>query len=212
MRLLRNDTFEVNLSTEGTVESLRMTDDPVRMNWVIDAGYVQEAGYAQEHKPFGQWTAMVNDERIESANMQPYIEVAGDTSATVTFVHDKFKVQYEYLLNNNGEWTWKIRCSNPAAAAIRINGFHSWFSLAYIMFRDRDVMRNIRHSCAVFPHIGGDFSKFAAVRRSNEAPHLAIYSTGNVLLPLVHIAVMSIVFWNRSPVTGWNALPQVVIY
>ncbi|AIQ60833.1 hypothetical protein [Paenibacillus borealis] len=178
MRLLRNDTFEVNLSAEGTVEALFMTEDPARMNWVIDAGYVQEAGYAQEHKPFGQWTAMVDDEQIESANLKPCIEVAGDTSATVTFVHDKFKVQYEYLLNNNGEWTWKIRCSNPAAAAVRINGFHSWFSLAYIMFRDRDVMRNIKHSCAVFPHMGGDFSKFAAVRRSNEAPHLAIYSTG----------------------------------
>ncbi|CAH1223552.1 hypothetical protein PAECIP111892_05324 [Paenibacillus auburnensis] len=177
MRLLRNDTFEVYLSSRGTVESLFMADDPARMNWVIDSKYEQEAGYANEDKHFGQWHAVVDDEQIESANLKPDIQVVDDM-ATVTFAHDKLKVQYEYLLNNSGEWKWKIRCSNPSAQAVRINGFHSWFSLAYIMFRDHDVLRNIKHSCAVFPHLGGDFSKFAAVRRSNEAPHLAIYSTG----------------------------------
>lgn len=178
MKLLRNDTFEVYLSPQGTVEALLLIDDPEQMNWVIDAQYVKDAGYSNQDKRFGQWSAVVDNEVIESTNLQPHIEVVNEQCATVTFLHDKFKVQYEYVLNHNGEWTWNISCSNQADYPIQVNGFHSWFSLAYIMFRDPDVMRNMKHSCAVFPHLGGDFSKFAAMRRSNEAPHLAIYSTG----------------------------------
>ncbi|WNS43124.1 hypothetical protein [Paenibacillus sp. MMS20-IR301] len=155
-----------------------MADDPAGMNWVIDAGYVKEAGYSDEDKRFGQWSVTADGERIESTSLQPHIEVVEDQAATVTFVHDKLTVQYEYLLDTHGEWTWSIRCFNPSKAAVLLSGFHSWFSLAYIMFRDHDVLRNIKHSCAVFPHVGGDYSKFAAVRRSNEAPHLAVYSTG----------------------------------
>jgi hypothetical protein len=175
---LHNDTFEINLSPHGTVESLIMTDDPERMNWVIDAQYVKDAGYLDQDKRFGQWSATIDDERIESINLQPQMEVMDDQSASVTFLHDKFNVRNEYLLHSNGEWKWMIHCSNPTNAPIVVEGFHSWFSLAYIMFRDHDVLRNMHHSCAVFPHVGGDFSKFAAIRRSNEAPHLAIYSTG----------------------------------
>ncbi|MCR8657753.1 hypothetical protein [Paenibacillus endoradicis] len=178
MKLLRNDTFEVYLSPQGTVESISLTDDPEKMNWVIDLQYVKDTGYSNQDKRFGQWSAIIDDEVIESVNLQPQIEVMDDKSAIVTFLHDKFNVQYDYLLNNNGEWKWNIRCSNPTNYAVRVNGFHSWFSLAYIMFRDPDVSRNMKHSCAVFPHLGGDFAKFAAIRRSNEAPHLAIYSTG----------------------------------
>lgn len=178
MKLLRNDTFEVYLSPQGTVESLLLRDDPEQMNWVIDAQYVKDAGYSNQDKRFGQWSAVIDGERIESINLQPHIEVVDEQCATVTFLHDQFKVQYEYLLDYNGEWKWNIRCSNRGDYSIKVTGFHCWFSLAYIMFRDPDVLRNMKQSCAVFPHLGGDFAKFAAMRRSNEAPHLAIYSTG----------------------------------
>lgn len=179
MKLLRNDTFEIYLSAQGTIESLLLIDDPEKMNWVIDSQYVEDAGYSNQDKRFGQWSAMIDDEMIESVDLQPHIEVMDDQSAIITFLHDKFKVQYEYLLNHNGELKWNIRCTNPTNVPAKVNGFHSWFSLAYIMFRDPNVLRNMKHSCAVFPHLGGDFAKFAAMRRSNEAPHLAIYSTGN---------------------------------
>lgn len=178
MNLLRNNTFEVHLSPQGTVESLLLIDDPEKMNWVIDAQYVKEAGYSDQHKRFGQWSAVVDNEIIESINLQPHLEVVDNKAAIVTFIHDKFKVQYEYLLNDNDEWKWSIRCSNRADYAIKVTGFHSWVSLAYVMFRDTNVLRNMKQSCAVFPHLGGDFAKFAAMRRSNEAPHLGIYSTG----------------------------------
>lgn len=178
MKLLRNDTFEVYLSPQGTVESLLLIDDPEQMNWVIDDQYVKDAGYTDQDKRFGQWSAIVDEELIDSIDLQPHLEIVDETYASVTFNHEKFKVQYEYLLNKNGEWTWNIRCSNPTNHFISIKGFHSWFSLAYIMFRDPNVLRNMKHSCAIFPHLGGDFSKFAAMRRSNKAPHLAIYSTG----------------------------------
>ncbi|CAM4225805.1 Alpha-L-rhamnosidase six-hairpin glycosidase domain-containing protein [Paenibacillus endophyticus] len=178
MKRLRNDTFEICLSSHGTVESILLTDDPEKMNWVIDAQYVKDAGYGNQDKRFGHWSAKIDNEMIESTSLQTHMEVKDDQSAIVTFLHDKFKVRYEYLLNHNGEWTWKIRCSNPTNDPIVVKGFHSWFSLAYIMFRDHDVLRNMNHSCAVFPHLGGDFTKFAAMRRSHKAPHLAIYSTG----------------------------------
>jgi len=178
LKRLRNDAFEIHLSPQGTVESLILTDDPEKMNWVIDLQYVRDAGYSNQDKRFGQWSAIINDEVIESVNLQTHIEVADDNLAIVTFLHDKFNVRYEYVLNINGEWKWNIRCSNLTNYPLTVTGFHSWFSLAYIMFRDPDVLRNMKHSCAVFPHLGGDFAKFAAMRRNNEAPHLAVYSTG----------------------------------
>ncbi|MFD1884925.1 hypothetical protein [Paenibacillus wenxiniae] len=178
MHLLRNHTFEMLLSPYGTLESLVIVDDPVKMNWVIDADYVTKAGYADEDKRFGQWSVIADGEWIESTSLPLHIEVVEDQAATVHFAHPKLTVQHEYVLNNDGEWTWNIRCSNPSHSAVVLSGFHCWFSLAYIMFRDHNVLKNMNHSCAVFPHLGGDYSKFAAVRRSNEAPHLAVYSTG----------------------------------
>ncbi|GEM_PF-808676 len=178
MKLLRNGTFDVSLSPQGTVESLIVRNDPEQMNWVIDAQYVQDAGYTNQDKRFGQWSAVVDDERIESLDLQSHMEAIGEQGVSITFLHDKFHVQYEYLLDQDDEWKWNIRCTNCADHPIKVNGFHSWFSLAYIMFRDSDVLRNMNHSCAVFPHLGGDYAKFAAMRRSNEAPHLAIYSVG----------------------------------
>ncbi len=178
MKLLHNDTFEIYLSPQGTLESLLLKDDPEKMNWVVDMQYAMDAGYSNQDKRFGQWSAVIDDEIIESVHLQSHMEVRDNQSAVITFLHDKFKVQYEYLLNQDGEMKWSIRCYNATQNAIKANAFHSWFSLAYIMFRDPDVLRNMQHSCAVFPHLGGDFAKFAAMRRSNKSPHLAIYSTG----------------------------------
>lgn len=184
MKQLRNDTFEISLSPQGTIESIVMLNDPEGMNWVIDVQYVEEAGYIDQDKRFGQWSAIVNDELIESVDLHPQIEITNDDIARVTFSHEQFHVQYDVKLDRSGEWTWNVRCTNPTDQPIVIRGFHSWFSLAYIMFRDLNVLRNMKHSCAVFPHLGGDFAKFAAVRRSNEAPHLAIYNTGEKVATL----------------------------
>lgn len=92
---------------------------------------------------------------------------------------------------------WQIESFNSTDKELRVDGFHLWFSLAYVMFRDDNVVRNIRQSCAVFAHMGGDFSKFAAIRRSNEAPHLGIYGKRGVPRRSVHFADMKIAFWSR---------------
>lgn len=184
MNILRDDEFELQISPNGTLESLVMSADPVRMNWVIDENYVKEAGYADKDKRFGEWFAIVDGELIESANLKPSIEMLDNSSATVTYRHQRFTVHCTYSLNRNGEWEWIIECSNPQDQPIKITGFHSWFSLSYIMFRDQDVLRNMKHSCALFPHVGGDFAKFAAMRRSNEAPHLGVYSKGESIAAL----------------------------
>lgn len=178
MELLCNDTFKLMISSQGTMESLFIQQDPSKMNWVIDAQYVEEAGYRDQDKRFGHWSAVVDDEWIESAALETRLQIVEHQAAAVSFLHSKFAVQYEYLLNKAGELHWTIQCTNLQDSSITVTGFHSWFSLAYIMFRDTNVLRNMKHSCALFPHLGGDFSKFAAMRRSNEAPHLAIYSTG----------------------------------
>lgn len=178
MELIRNDTFKLMISSQGTVESLLIHNDPSNMNWVIDREYVEESGYSDQDKRFGHWSAVVNDEWIESAALETQLQIVEKQAATVSFLHSTFAVQYEYLLDKAGELHWTIQCSNLQDSSITVNGFHCWFSLAYIMFRDTNVLRNMKHSCALFPHLGGDFSKFAAMRRSNESPHLGIYSTG----------------------------------
>lgn len=221
MRHLYNDTFKMAVSEQGTVESLFLIEDPEQMNWVIDSEYAEEAGYADRHKSLGQWTAQVDGETIESVNLKPHIEGLGDQAVIVNFAHPKFEVRMQYLLTDEGEWTWHIRCSNPTGEAVNVTGFHSWFSLAYIMFRDRSVLRNMNHSCAVFPHLGGDFSKFAAVRRSDTAPHLGIYSTGervsalgthcsylNRFLDQVSPSLDGILYHRLSLVEDGSSMPQ----
>lgn len=176
MNILRNSRLELILDNRGAVQSLKLSEDSADMNWVVDPAYLAEAGYKDVDKLFGEWTAVVNDCTVDSAELDPQISVRDGKQAVISYDDQTngLTVRLQYELEED-QLYWKIACANRSGKKMTIKGLHVWFSLAYIMFRDDDVIRNMEKSCAVFPHMGGDYTKFAAMRRSNKAPHLGIY-------------------------------------
>ncbi|OKP99278.1 hypothetical protein [Paenibacillus sp. P46E] len=176
MTILSNEKYRIELSGRGAMEALVMRNDPHEMNWVIDPGYLQQAGYKDDDdKLFGEWTMRLNGQTLRSADLTPKIIQEGPCQATVEFTVSPVVITLVYTLEGE-QLRWAVQLSNPSDKPASINGLHVWFSLAYVMYRDENVLRNMRESCAVFTHLGGDFAKFAAVRRSNEGPHLGVYS------------------------------------
>ncbi|WP_410771879.1 hypothetical protein [Fontibacillus sp. BL9] len=177
MNILSNSKFELVLNERGAMKSLVLKEDRAGMNWVVDPAYLSKAGYGDADKLFGEWTAVVDGVNISSADLAPpQIKAENREQAKISYEAYGLKIELEYVLEGDN-LHWKMTCANLIDRKRVISGFHVWFSLAYIMFRDEDVMRNMEQSCAVFGHLGGDFAKFAAMRRSNGAPHLGIYGT-----------------------------------
>ncbi|WP_018752312.1 hypothetical protein [Paenibacillus sanguinis] len=175
MNILENATFALEFTSRGAVKGFRFKEDPSAMNWVVDPEYLREAGYLDTlDKLFGEWSAVVDGKTIDSCDYTPTrIQASGD-GLMVSFQAEMLEVDLVYTLEGE-RLRWSIACRNAWDAPVSLDGLHIWFSLAYIMFRDENVLRNMRESCALFAHIGGDFAKFAAIRRSHEAPHLAVY-------------------------------------
>ncbi|ASA23856.1 hypothetical protein [Paenibacillus donghaensis] len=176
MTVISNAIYSIELNARGTMQALVMREDPVAMNWVINPGYLRETGYRDEDKLFGEWTMELNGRTLRSLDLNPRVRQEGEHRLSVEFDADPVLLTFLYTLEGK-RLRWSIKLSNRSQESVRIKGLHVWFSLAYIMFRDENVMRNMQESCAVFPHLGGDFTKFAAIRRSNKAPHLGIYQT-----------------------------------
>lgn len=175
MNILENATFALEFTSRGAVKSLRFKDDPSAMNWVVDPEYLLEAGYSDTmDKLFGEWSAVVEGKTINSSDYIPTRMQASENSLTVGFHAEMLEVDLTYTLEEE-RLRWGITCRNALDVPITLDGLHIWFSLAYIMFRDENVLRNMQQSCALFAHTGGDFAKFAAIRRSHEVPHLGVY-------------------------------------
>lgn len=108
-------------------------------------------------------------------------------------------VQLQYQLTEE-ELNWQIVVRNMTDENVNINHFSVWVSLAYIMFRDADVYRNSLQSAAVFPSVSPAFTKLAAVRRDNAAPHLGVFQTsGEVLSVGTRNEFTNLFFENISP-------------
>ncbi|WP_059049606.1 hypothetical protein [Paenibacillus senegalimassiliensis] len=175
MNILENATFAVEFTSRGAVKSLRFKDDPSAMNWVVDPEYLLEAGYSDTiDKLFGEWSAVAQGKTINSSDYIPTRIQASENGLTVGFHTEMLEVDLVYTLEEE-RLRWNITCRNTLDVPISLDGLHVWFPLAYIMFRDENVLRNMQQSCALFAHTGGDFAKFAAIRRSHEAPHLGVY-------------------------------------
>lgn len=173
--ILGNEQYRIALNRRGAVESLVLQEDPYMMNWVMNPQYLQHTGYGDdEDKLFGEWELKADGETLNSSSFIPQVTQEGSGQAAVEFNTSRIKLSMVYTLKGE-QLIWKIMITNTSAQPVHVEGFHVWLSLAYIMFRDVNVLRNMRESCAVHPHLGGDFAKFAAVRRSNEGPHLGIY-------------------------------------
>ncbi|GGF89669.1 hypothetical protein GCM10010912_38540 [Paenibacillus albidus] len=174
MTKLSNEKYRLEFNEHGALQTLVLQDDPHAMNWVVDPAYLDKLGYPDQDKLFGEWTLQMDGKEVQSTALQPKIVREGEHRVTVEFNHEPLSLRLEYTLEQ-GRLLWTVEAQNRSDRPVTLNGLHVWFPLSSIMFRDKNVLRNMHESCAVFTHLGGDFTKFAAVRRSNEAPHLGVY-------------------------------------
>lgn len=66
MTILGNENFRMELSDRGALQSLILQGDPSEMNWVVDPSYLEEAGYADTDKLFGEWTIELDGNIIKA--------------------------------------------------------------------------------------------------------------------------------------------------
>lgn len=92
------------------------------------------------------------------------------------------QVIFIYDLADDNQLDWEINLKNLTTDELTINNFGVWLSLAYVMFRDKNVAKNIHESAAVYPSISRDFTKINAVRRDNQSGNLGIYQTAGKTL------------------------------
>lgn len=172
-----NSTFACQISSRGFLERLTMENDPEKMNWVIDPAYLREVGYSDEDKLFGHFIV-----RVDGADYSSYAIPAkvlrheGENRVAAVYAFGRFQVEIGYDLRDEGGLAWTLELRNTGDGPIAVEEFGVWASVAYMMFRDPEVRRNMEHSCAVFPSISEHFSKLACVRRSNRGPHLGLYA------------------------------------
>lgn len=179
---IKNAAFCLQFAGVGYVDKLLLNEDSAKMNWVIDAAYMKAVGYPDEDKLFGHFRLKVNQKEYSSSGSEPPRTIrVGSKLMKLIYPFDRFEVHVAYDLEQDEEALhWTISLLNTSGEELVVHDFYIWSSLAYIMYRDADVNRNISHSCAVFPSISQDFSKLACVRRSHVGPHLGVYAVKGV--------------------------------
>ncbi|WP_125581601.1 hypothetical protein [Levilactobacillus cerevisiae] len=167
--------FKLDVNARGAVINLQNTQDSHGMNWVVDPAYLEQVGYQDEDKLFGEFTLTVGRHTYQSITVTPTVSVAANQT-TVTYPIAGLTVVETYRLEAE-KVRWQITVQNPTNAAVTLSHLGVWASLAYVMFRDKNVHRNMADSTAVFPSISASFTKLAGVRRDNQGPNLGLYQT-----------------------------------
>lgn len=198
--MIENEKFLLSLSENGSIKSLEIKEDPHKMNWVIDEEYLKKVGYKSLEKLFGHFDLTIDGAVYTSVSVQPIIYEI-DESINITFDFPKATVYFEYDLGKDKQGlNWNIRVKNKLDYKAKLQNFGVWVSLAYIMFRDKNVLCNIYNSAAVFPSISNNFTKISAVRRGNIGTSLGIYQTcGKTLSVGTHCEYENLFFENVSP-------------
>lgn len=199
--MIENKNFEVKIDESGYISNLYMKNDPHTMNWVIDDNYLNQAGYADQERLFGHFDLTLAGESFSSSNLKPVITEEESSIIAEFTVKDSVKVRFTYDLSRSGEELfWKIDLINTSAASIPVDDFGVWAAFAYVMYRDKNVLRNIHESAAVFPSISTDFTKINAVRRGNQDGNLGLYQvTGKTLSVGTYCDYENLFFENVSP-------------
>lgn len=190
--------FHIEQNQRGAITKLILKHDPTQMNWVIDPEYLKSLDYHDEDKLFGEFHITVNGHEYRSVETTPII--SQDVKQTqLAFLFKNFKVIEMFTLKNE-QLNWQIQLINSGSSKLKIDDFGIWISLAYIMFRDKNVSRNANQSAAVFPSISPAYTKLAAVRRDNTAPNLGVYQLrGRVLSVGTYNDYTNRFFENVSP-------------
>lgn len=209
---MENNKLQMQVHPQGYVQSLVMKDDPYHMNWVIDNEYLKEASFNESDKLFGEFTITIDGETINSADNYPQMTTKKQRVLVTYELLQKVEVKFDYDLSINDQLNWNISLHNLTTEDIKINNFGVWSSLAYVMFRDKNVAKNIHESAAVYPSISRDFTKINAVRRDNQSGNLGIYQTaGQTLSVGTYAAYNNLFFENVSPSLDGMLFHQLIL-
>ncbi|CAM4249764.1 hypothetical protein [Weissella hellenica] len=209
---MENNKLQMQVHPQGYVQSLVMKDDPYHMNWVIDNEYLKQASFNESDKLFGEFTITIDGETINSADNYPQMTTKQQRILVTYELLQKVEVKFDYDLSINDQLNWNISLYNLTTEDIKINNFGVWLSLAYVMFRDKNVVKNIHESAAVYPSISRDFTKINAVRRDNQSGNLGIYQTaGQTLSVGTYAAYNNLFFENVSPSLDGMLFHQLIL-
>ncbi|WP_208909153.1 hypothetical protein [Levilactobacillus yiduensis] len=175
---MESTQFKLAVNSRGAVISLQNQQDAHHMNWVVDPAYLEQVGYQDTDKLFGEFSLTVGDHSYVSSDVTPQVTQTAD-QITVAYPIADLTVTETYRLTGK-QVQWQIRVQNPTTTTVTLNHFGVWASLAYVMFRDKNVYRNMSDSAAVFPSISANFTKLAGVRRDNQGPNLGLFQTNGV--------------------------------
>lgn len=209
---MENKQFKLQISPSGNLTNLALKEDTHQMNWVMDSSYLDDSGYNEKDKLFGNFSLKIDGKILTSVDMYPTISEE-DAQATVTYIFEKIEVIMKYDLSQSEDrFVWNITLKNLTAKGLNITDFAIWSSFSYVMYRNNDLNLQTNHSAAVFPSISNDYSKFACVRRSNEAPHLGMYQTkGKTLSVGTYCAYNNLFFESVSPSLDGILFHQLIL-
>ena len=173
--MIENKKFRMEVNKEGYVSNLTMKDDPYQMNWVIEDDYLQEKNYKDADKLFGFFELTADKEKFGSQMSAPVLRET-EKRIEVVYEFETLKVKQFYDLGKDEEVLfWTIELENKSEQKINITEFGIWTSFAYVMFRDKNVLKNIHNSAAVFPFVSKDYTKLSMVRRDGSSENLGFY-------------------------------------
>lgn len=174
--MIENQKFKLTFGPAGELVQLLMKEDPHQMNWVIDENYLERLGYPGKDKLFGHFELKLADQLYTSQQVRPTVEQTGEQiHFYYAFESVTVKVSYDLAAGKSERFDWTIELINQTTEPLAITDFGVWLSLAYVMFRDKEVAKNIHDSAAVFPAISTNYTKVNAVRRDNEGANLGLY-------------------------------------
>lgn len=176
MYKVSNHNFKMDMNSKGQLTCLKINNDKADMNWLIDQHYLDEHNYKDVDKLFGNFDIQVNNRTFNQNDSSLNIK-ATDDCLYVNYNFSHFSVNYIYSVAQDDYLYWTISISNFTDSLLKVDYFNLWIPLAYIMFRDKNVIRNIEHSTAVFTSLSDDFTKIAAIKRDNKGPHLGVFQT-----------------------------------
>ena len=172
--MIENRKLKISVKKEGYISELAITDEPYKMNWVIEDSYLQQADYQDMDKLFGLFDITVDGKRTGSKEVNPVIR-EGQNKIEITYDFKGFRVKMTYDLGADEDALfWKIDLENCTEKKREITDFGIWAAFAYVMFRDKNVLRNIHNSTAVFPSISTYYTKLSMVRRDGTCTNLGL--------------------------------------
>ncbi|RKI43162.1 hypothetical protein D7V86_01300 [bacterium D16-51] len=198
--MIENKKLKMSLSENGCVSNLMLKNDPFEMNWVIDSTYLKGAEYNELDKLFGSFCITVDGKKCSSMEVVPIIkEEQQKTEVIYDFSNVQIKLSYD-LKTRKEDLKWCVRILNKMKKKISVTEFGIWISFAYVMFRDKNVLKNIHNSAAVFPSISKNYTKLSIVRRDGQSENLGMYQVkGGEVSIGTYCAYQNLFFENVSP-------------